>query len=108
MPALPRWISRPTPRGRCFIPGGEIAVRDWETIASETVSQLRLMSGRRPDDARIAELVRTLATHGEPFWRPWDTGMSRRGERDPRSSRISWSADQAAESVTPSFRVDGS
>ncbi|MBO1765928.1 hypothetical protein JOB34_03770 [Allobranchiibius sp. GilTou38] len=65
----------PNSARRVFLhPEARSRYANWEAIASETASQLRLMGGRRPDDARIAELVQTLATHSEPFRRLWDTG----------------------------------
>lgn len=47
---------------------------NWEAIASETVAQLRLMTGRRPGDAQLTALVTDLSTRSEPFRRLWNTG----------------------------------
>ncbi|WP_328223242.1 helix-turn-helix transcriptional regulator [Streptomyces sp. NBC_00104] len=47
---------------------------NWEAIATETVAQLRLLTGRRPDDAKLAALVGELAIRSEPFRRLWATG----------------------------------
>jgi len=47
---------------------------NWEAIAAETVAQLRLLTGRRPDDAKLAALVGELAIRSEPFRRLWATG----------------------------------
>lgn len=47
---------------------------NWEAIAAETVAQLRLLTGRRPDDAELAALVGELAIRSEPFRRMWATG----------------------------------
>ncbi|MEU1194378.1 helix-turn-helix transcriptional regulator [Streptomyces sp. NPDC005859] len=47
---------------------------NWEAIAAETVAQLRLLTGRRPDDAKLAALVGELAIRSEPFQRLWATG----------------------------------
>jgi transcriptional regulator with XRE-family HTH domain len=47
---------------------------NWEAIAAETVAQLRLLTGRRPDDARLAALVGELAIRSEPFRQLWATG----------------------------------
>lgn len=47
---------------------------DWNEIAAETVAQLRLATGRRPDDAGLTALVGELAIRSEPFRRLWATG----------------------------------
>ena len=47
---------------------------NWNAIASETVAQLRLLTGRRPDDTRLAALVGELAIRSEPFRILWATG----------------------------------
>jgi len=47
---------------------------NWEEIAAETVAQLRLLTGRRPDDAKLASLVGELAIRSEPFRQMWATG----------------------------------
>ncbi|MFF0015940.1 helix-turn-helix transcriptional regulator [Streptomyces sp. NPDC005374] len=47
---------------------------NWEAMAAETVAQLRLLTGRRPDDAKLAALVGELAIRSEPFQRLWATG----------------------------------
>ncbi|MFE3850355.1 helix-turn-helix transcriptional regulator [Streptomyces griseorubiginosus] len=47
---------------------------NWEAMAAETVAQLRLLTGRRPDDAELAALVGELAIRSEPFRRLWATG----------------------------------
>ncbi|WP_060887976.1 helix-turn-helix transcriptional regulator [Streptomyces caniscabiei] len=47
---------------------------NWEAIAAETVAQLRLLTGRRPDDAKLAALIGELAIRSEPFRRLWATG----------------------------------
>lgn len=44
---------------------------NWEAIAAETVAQLRLLTGRRPDDAKLAALVGELAIRSEPFRQLW-------------------------------------
>jgi hypothetical protein len=44
---------------------------DWEAIASETVSYLRLYAGRNPDDPELAELVGELSIRSEDFRRQW-------------------------------------
>ncbi|MEU2336963.1 helix-turn-helix transcriptional regulator [Streptomyces sp. NPDC006654] len=47
---------------------------NWDAIAAETVAQLRLLTGRRPDDTRLAALVGELAIRSEPFRVLWATG----------------------------------
>ncbi|MGW2525220.1 helix-turn-helix transcriptional regulator [Streptomyces sp. NPDC001617] len=47
---------------------------NWDAIAAETVAQLRLLTGRRPDDAKLAALVGELAIRSEPFRQLWATG----------------------------------
>ncbi|MEE1764240.1 helix-turn-helix transcriptional regulator [Streptomyces sp. SP18BB07] len=47
---------------------------NWEAMAAETVAQLRLLTGRRPDDAELAALVGELAIRSEPFRQLWATG----------------------------------
>ncbi|MDX3733410.1 helix-turn-helix transcriptional regulator [Streptomyces caniscabiei] len=47
---------------------------NWEAMAAEAVAQLRLLTGRRPDDAELAALVGELAIRSEPFRRLWATG----------------------------------
>ncbi|MEV4249464.1 helix-turn-helix transcriptional regulator [Streptosporangium canum] len=44
---------------------------DWETKARDTVSNLRLDSGRHPDDPRLATLVGELSLHSADFRRLW-------------------------------------
>ncbi|MFE6698666.1 helix-turn-helix transcriptional regulator [Streptomyces sp. NPDC057718] len=47
---------------------------NWDAIAAETVAQLRLLTGRHPDDTRLAALIGELAIRSEPFRRLWATG----------------------------------
>ncbi|WP_319667591.1 helix-turn-helix transcriptional regulator [Streptomyces ipomoeae] len=47
---------------------------NWEAMAAESVAQLRLLTGRRPDDAKLAALVGELAIRSEPFRQLWATG----------------------------------
>ena len=47
---------------------------NWDEIAAETVAQLRLATGRRPDDTGLTSLVGELAIRSEPFRRLWATG----------------------------------
>lgn len=72
-------VSRmPPPRNaarRLFLhPEALSLYANWHEIAAETVAQLRLATGRRPDDAGLASLVGELAIRSEPFRRLWATG----------------------------------
>ncbi|ELP70936.1 helix-turn-helix transcriptional regulator [Streptomyces turgidiscabies] len=55
-------------------PDARARYSNWEAIAAETVAQLRLLTGRRPDDAKLAALVGELAIRSEPFRQLWATG----------------------------------
>lgn len=70
--------SMPQPRNaarQLFLhPEAQARYSNWETIAAETVAQLRLLTGRWPDDARLAALIGELAIRSEPFRRLWATG----------------------------------
>ena len=47
---------------------------NWDALAAETVAQLRLLTGRWPDDAALTSLVGELAIRSGPFRRLWGTG----------------------------------
>ncbi|GHF16599.1 DNA-binding protein [Amycolatopsis deserti] len=47
---------------------------EWEEVAAATAAQLRLVAGRHPDDADLAELVADLSGQSAEFRRMWDTG----------------------------------
>lgn len=47
---------------------------NWQDIAAETVAQLRLSTGRSPNDARLATLIGELAIRSEPFRQLWAQG----------------------------------
>ncbi|MCD7439727.1 helix-turn-helix transcriptional regulator [Streptomyces lincolnensis] len=70
--------SMPQPRNAArelFLhPEARSRYANWEAIAAETVAQLRLLTGRRPDDAKLATLVGELAIRSEPFRQLWATG----------------------------------
>lgn len=47
---------------------------DWEDRAAEAVGQLRVTSGRYPDDAELAALIIELSALSDDFRRIWDSG----------------------------------
>ncbi|MET8170504.1 helix-turn-helix transcriptional regulator [Streptomyces sp. NPDC005329] len=55
-------------------PEAQARYSNWEAVAAETVAQLRLLTGRHPDDAKLATLVGELAIRSEPFRQLWATG----------------------------------
>jgi len=44
---------------------------DWEHIANDTVSILRIEAGRRPDDPALVALIGRLSTRSQPFRTRW-------------------------------------
>ena len=70
--------SMPRPRNAArelFLrPEARARYANWEAIAAETVAQLRLLTGRRPDDVELATLVGELSIRSEAFRRLWATG----------------------------------
>jgi transcriptional regulator with XRE-family HTH domain len=44
---------------------------DWEQVAGNVVSALRLYAGRHPDDPQLTELIGDLSVHSEVFRRMW-------------------------------------
>ena len=70
--------SMPHPRNaarQLFLhPQARSRYSNWDEIAAETVAQLRLATGRRPDDAGLNALVRDLTIRSSPFRRLWATG----------------------------------
>jgi transcriptional regulator with XRE-family HTH domain len=47
---------------------------NWDAVAAETVAQLRLATGRRPHDPRLAALIGELSIRSDPFRHLWATG----------------------------------
>jgi transcriptional regulator with XRE-family HTH domain len=70
--------STPQPRNaarQLFLhPEARARYSNWDAIAADTVAQLRLSTGRWPDDRRLAALIGELAIRSEPFRRLWATG----------------------------------
>ncbi|MVO84898.1 helix-turn-helix domain-containing protein [Streptomyces sp. p1417] len=47
---------------------------DWQDRAAEAVGQLRVSSGRYPDDTRLTALIAGLSAHSAEFRKIWATG----------------------------------
>jgi transcriptional regulator with XRE-family HTH domain len=60
---LSRWII--------LEPAARELLRDWETVAAETVAALRVDVGRHPNDPQANQLVGELAVTSEPFRQWW-------------------------------------
>ncbi|MFF7858854.1 helix-turn-helix domain-containing protein [Streptomyces sp. NPDC007904] len=55
-------------------PASRLVHPDWEDRAAEAVGQLRVATGRFPDDAELAALITGLAARSPEFERIWATG----------------------------------
>ncbi|GHG75561.1 helix-turn-helix domain-containing protein [Streptomyces griseocarneus] len=55
-------------------PASRLVHPDWEDRAREAVGQLRVATGRYPDDAELAELVTELVALSAEFREIWDSG----------------------------------
>ena len=68
----------PRPRNaarRLFLhPEARSLYANWDAVAAETVAQLRLATGRRPHDPRLAALIGELSIRSDPFRHLWATG----------------------------------
>ena len=79
---ISRMAQPPNSARHLFLhPESAALYRNWAEIAAETVAQLRLSTGRRPDDARLTSLVGELAIRSDPFRQMWARG-------DVREKRI--------------------
>lgn len=55
-------------------PDAKARYGNWAAAAEEIVAHLRLMTGRRPDDARLTSLIGELAIHSHDFRQLWARG----------------------------------
>ncbi|MFE5687064.1 helix-turn-helix domain-containing protein [Streptomyces sp. NPDC056512] len=55
-------------------PASRVVHPEWEDRAAEAVGQLRVWSGRYPDDTELAGLIAELTSHSAEFRRIWDSG----------------------------------
>lgn len=55
-------------------PASRVVHPEWEDRAAEAVGQLRVWSGRYPDDTELAGLIAELTAHSTEFRGIWDSG----------------------------------
>ncbi|MFH8734326.1 MULTISPECIES: helix-turn-helix domain-containing protein [unclassified Streptomyces] len=55
-------------------PASRVVHPEWEDRAAEAVGQLRVWSGRYPDDTELAALIAELTALSQEFRRIWDSG----------------------------------
>lgn len=87
---------------RLFLePGERERYGNWHDIAADTVAQLRLSAGRRPNDPRLTGLIGELAIRSSAFQLLWAMGDAGRNAQGPCSSGTP-SRDRSTSTMNPS------